>query len=142
MAKFYIKDSDGESFEVEEIEERDCDYGSDEFVKDDDSIISEEEVIALKKLIPYVDRIIAMIEADNVPEEKTEEPLEDNDLEILQEEKKEMDEDEEVIDTDEMKAKDSKKSFGSIESKKQKVDDTLKNETSVEDAWAKRYGGR
>ena len=49
---------------------------------------------------------------------------------------------EEVIDTDEeIKPRDSKKSFGAIERKK-KAKDSTENAISIETAWAKRYGGK
>ena len=115
MKKFYVRDADGEEYEVEEVEE--LDEGKNEVTE---PALTADEIAALKKLAEVADRLIATLEtaeeepiADEEPEEKTEE----------------------VIET---KTNDSMRSFGAIERKKV-VDETIDND--VDDAWTKRYGG-
>lgn len=116
MKKFYVRDADGEEYEVEEVEE--LDEGKNEVTE---PALTADEIAALKKLAEVADRLIATLEtaeeepiADEEPEEKTEE----------------------VIET---KTNDSMRSFGAIERKKV-VDETIDND--VDDAWTKRYGGK
>ena len=112
MKKFYVRDADGEEYEVEEVEE-----GTNEVTE---IALTADEIAALKKLAKVVDKLIATVETaeeepvtDEEPEEKTEE----------------------VIET---KTNDSMRSFGAIETKKV-VDEAIDN--GVDDAWTKRYGG-
>ena len=116
MKKFYVRDADGEEYEVEEVEE--LDEGENEVTE---PALTADEIAALKKLAEVADRLIATLEtaeeepiADEEPEEKTEE----------------------VIET---KTNDSMRSFGAIERKKV-VDEAIDND--VDDAWTKRYGGK
>ena len=116
MKKFYVRDADGEEYEVEEVEE--LDEGKNEVTE---PALTADEIAALKKLAEVADRLIATLEtaeeepiADEEPEENTEE----------------------VIET---KTNDSMRSFGAIERKKV-VDETIDND--VDDAWTKRYGGK
>ena len=119
MKKFYVRDADGEEYEVEEVEEvEELDEGENEVTE---SALTADEIAALKKLAEVADRLIATVEtaeeepiADEEPEEKTEE----------------------VIET---KTNDSMRSFGAIETKKV-VDEAIDN--GVDDAWTKRYGGK
>ena len=119
MKKFYVRDADGEEYEVEEVEEvEELDEGKNEVTE---SALTADEIAALKKLAEVADRLIATVEtaeeepiADEEPEEKTEE----------------------VIET---KTNDSMRSFGAIETKKV-VDEAIDN--GVDDAWTKRYGGK
>lgn len=120
MKKFYVRDADGEEYEVEEVEEiNEC--HDDETTEATETALTADEIAALKKLAEVADRLIATLEtaeedpiADEEPEEKTEE----------------------VIET---KTNDSMRSFGAIERKKV-VDEAIDND--VDDAWTKRYGGK
>ena len=119
MKKFYVRDADGEEYEVEEVEEvEELDEGKNEVTE---PALTADEIAALKKLAEVADKLIATVEtaeeepiADEEPEEKTEE----------------------VIET---KTNDSMRSFGAIERKKV-VDEAIDND--VDDAWTKRYGGQ
>ena len=119
MKKFYVRDADGEEYEVEEVEEvEELDEDKNEVTE---PALTADEIAALKKLAEVADRLIATLEtaeeepiADEEPEEKTEE----------------------VIET---KTNDSMRSFGAIERKKV-VDEAIDND--VDDAWTKRYGGK
>ena len=140
--KYFIVDSDGEEYTVEERDEEEV---VEEKVEEPiaDEGLSEEEIAALKKLAAVADKLIGMIETSDAcgkDEEVEEEEIVDEDEEVVDE-----DIDEEVIDTDEELRKDSKKrrdsksSVGAIERKRVRQDDSLTDE--VADAWAKRYGG-
>lgn len=119
MKKFYVRDADGEEYEVEEVEEvKELDEGTNEVTE---IALTADEIAALKKLAEVADRLIATVKTaeeepvtDEEPEEKTEE----------------------VIET---KTNDSMRSFGAIETKKV-VDEAIDN--GVDDAWTKRYGGK
>lgn len=117
MKKFYVRDADGEEYEVEEVEE--LDEGKNEVTE---PALTADEIAALKKLAEVADRLIATLETaeeEPVTDEKTEE----------------TEKTEEVIET---KTNDSMRSFGAIERKKV-VDEAIDND--VDDAWTKRYGG-
>ena len=116
MKKFYVRDADGEEYEVEEVEE--LDEGKNEVTE---PALTADEIAALKKLAEVADRLIATVETAE------EEPIADEEPE---------EETEEVIET---KTNDSMRSFGAIERKKV-VDETIDND--VDDAWTKRYGGK
>ena len=118
MKKFYVRDADGEEYEVEEVEE--LDEGKNEVTE---PALTADEIAALKKLAEVADRLIATLETAE------EEPIAD-------EETEETEKTEEVIET---KTNDSMRSFGAIERKKV-VDETIDND--VDDAWTKRYGGK
>lgn len=133
MKKFKIKDAETqEEFEVEEV--------SDEVeeIKKDDLDLSPEEITALKKLAPIADKLIALLEVENKEHAATE----DADEDIVEDEDADdevADSKEEVIETIK---KDSIASFGANE-KRTSVSDSLdERELEVEDAWAKRYGGK
>ena len=117
MKKFYVRDADGEEYEVEEVEE--LDEGKNEVTE---PALTADEIAALKKLAEVADRLIATLETAE------EEPIAD-------EETEETEKTEEVIET---KTNDSMRSFGAIERKKV-VDEAIDND--VDDAWTKRYGG-
>ena len=117
MKKFYVRDADGEEYEVEEVEE--LDEGKNEVTE---PALTADEIAALKKLAEVADRLIATLETAE------EDPIAD-------EEPEETEKTEEVIET---KTNDSMRSFGAIERKKV-VDEAIDND--VDDAWTKRYGG-
>ena len=137
MKKFFVRDADGEEYEVEEIKE--C--------HDDDVIevvseteeqpeaLTNKEIAALKRLAAVADRLLSTVKAEDEDPETLDDEDEEKDIgdEEVTEEKKE-----EVVDT--TKTRDSRKSFGAIEKRKATVDDSLN--TDIDNAWAKRYGGR
>lgn len=137
MRRIYVKDEDGEEFdvrEVEEIEETEETGGEEELTGD--------EKKALKMLAGIADKL-AEIVLKNEGEKEEEEVEETKEIEDEDEEEVEAEEEvaekEELVDTD-RKACDSRRSFGSIEKKKKSsVDDSI--EESVNEAWSKRYGG-
>ena len=116
MKKFYVRDADGEEYEVEEVEE--LDEGENEVTE---PALTADEIAALKKLAEVADRLIATLETAEEEPVTDEEPEENT---------------EEVVET---KTNDSMRSFGAIERKKV-VDETIDND--VDDAWTKRYGGK
>lgn len=118
MKKFYVRDADGEEYEVEEVEE--LDEGNNKVTE---PALTADEIAALKKLAEVADRLIATVETAE------EEPVADK------KDKKTEKKTEEVIET---KTNDSMRSFGAIETKKV-VDEAIDND--VDDAWTKRYGG-
>lgn len=114
MKKFYVRDADGEEYEVEEINEN-----KDEVTE---TALTADDIAALKKLAGVADRLLATIETAE------ENPVADEEVE-------ETEKTEEVIET---KINDSMRSFGAIETKKV-VDESIDN--AIDDAWTKRYGG-
>lgn len=139
--KFKIKDEDGRNYEIEEITSNDADVEevrNEEIVKDDESL-TPDEISTLRKLIEVAPRLIKLLEVET--KEHTENPElvdEDIDEEEVVEDSDDEEEKEEILET---KYRDSKKSIGSLESKKSTMLDDSLNCSSVEAAWAKRYGG-
>lgn len=139
MKKFRITDDEGNNYEVEEIEEV---QDEEKEFKDDElsegMSLTQDEIISLKELAAKAPEILALLN-NNVVDAKEEE-VKDEDKE-----EKVEDEDEEVIDSEDVKeknkAKDSKKSYGSIETK-YSVNDSIDAEDEIANAWAKRYGGK
>ena len=69
MKKFYVRDADGEEYEVEEVEEvEELDEGKNEVTE---PALTADEIAALKKLAKVADRLIATIETAE------EEPVDD-----------------------------------------------------------------
>lgn len=146
MRKYHVIDDDGSEYQVEELDEELVEETQDD--EPEINALSNEEIEALRKLAAVADKLVALIETKDA-----EEGMEENNLVNKDEDNEELDdededvidaEEEEVIDTEEEEKKvthDSKKSFGSLESKKRKavVDNSLVDEVS--DAWTKRYGG-
>ena len=132
MKKFYVRDADGEEYEVEEINE--C--HDDETMEATETALTADEIAALKRLAGVADKLLATLETSDEETQDPDETLKDED--VGEEEKMEDEEKtEEVIET---KTCDSRRSFGAIEKRKAVVDDSLN--TDIDDAWAKRYGGR
>ena len=137
MKKFFVRDADGEEYEVEEIKE--C-HGNDVIeeiseTEEQPEALTNEEIVALKRLAAVADRLLSTVNTEDEDPETLDDEDEEKDIgdEEVTEEKKE-----EVVDT--TKTRDSRKSFGAIEKRKATVDDSLN--TDIDDAWAKRYGGR
>ena len=140
--KFFVKDEDNETFEVEEIEENPTKEVTTE-VEAKDEALSAEEIAALKKLAAVADKLIGMCTTSD--EDESDEDNEDVDVDVDTDEDEDEDK-EEVLDTDEdddevIKPRDSKKSFGSIEKKRKAVSAVDSQQESIAEAWAKRYGG-
>ena len=137
MKKFFVRDADGEEYEVEEIKECHDDDVIEEISETEEQpeALTKEEIVALKRLAAVADRLLSTVNAEDEDPETLDDEDEEKDIgdEEVTEEKKE-----EVVDT--TKTRDSRKSFGAIEKRKATVDDSLN--TDIDDAWAKRYGGR
>ena len=137
MKKFFVRDADGEEYEVEEIKECHDDDVIEEVSETEEQpeALTNEEIAALKRLAAVADRLLSTVNTEDEDLETLGDEDEEKDIgdEEVTEEKKE-----EVIDT--TKTRDSRKSFGAIEKRKATVDDSLN--TDIDDAWAKRYGGR
>ena len=137
MKKFFVRDADGEEYEVEEIKECHDDDVIEEVSETEEQpeALTNEEITALKRLAAVADRLLSTVKAEDEDPETLDDEDEEKDIgdEEVTEEKKE-----EVVDT--TKTRDSRKSFGAIEKRKATVDDSLN--TDIDDAWAKRYGGR
>ena len=136
--KFRIKDEDGKDYEVEEILEQksEDDASEAETIEITNNELSDEEIKVLKELVAKAPEILNLLNVEKKEHEENPELL-DEDEEYSDEEKEEYsDENEEVIET---QTHDSKSSFGSLVSRKTSVDDSLEDEVS--EAWAKRYGG-
>ena len=132
MRKYHVVDDDGSTYQVEEFD--------DDVVEEQDvNTLSDDEIEALKRLASVADKLLAKLDdEDNMAENN----LEDEEEEVEEEkEEKVVDTEEDEDEEDKKTTHDSKKSFGSLESKKKtKVEDTsLVDEVS--DAWSKRYGG-
>ena len=137
MKKFFVRDADGEEYEVEEIKECHDDDVIEEISETEEQpeALTNEEIAALKRLAAVADRLLSTVKAEDEDPEMIDDEDEEKDIadEEVTEEKKE-----EIVDT--TKTRDSRKSFGAIETRKATVDDSLN--TDIDDAWAKRYGGR
>ena len=135
MKKFFVTDEDGAQFEVKEVDET-VEPTVEKVDEEKDAIeLTEEEIVALKRLAAVTDKLIDLLSTEEKEHAATsdEEEITDEDCD---------EDDEKVVDTDEEESKmkkDSKSSFGSIEKRKPKIDDSI--EDAVSAAWAKRYGG-
>ena len=139
--KFKIKDEDGRNYEIEEIETNDDDITEVSEIEtvEEKEELTPEDISTLKKLIeaaPKLIKLLAVEEKEHAenPELVDEDMVEDEEEEIAEvEDEDEEEEKEEILET---KTHDSKKSIGSLESKKAtRLDDSL-DCCSVEKAWA------
>ena len=142
---YRIVDEDGSSYEVEEIKDDDLienDIQGDDLIENQSSGLTDDEILALKKLAGVADKLIGLL---NIEEKEFEVVSDEDDLD---EEKSLDDEDdldeEKLIDTDresDRLKRDAKTSFGSLRkiSNKDSINDSLTND--IEDAWRKRYNG-
>lgn len=150
MKKLYVRDEHGTEYEVEEIEKTEDEAPVEETeVKEEvkDESLTEEEIVALKKLASVADKLVEMCATkDECKDEDEDKECEDEEPDVdvekdvdvsVEAEDEDEEEIEEVIDTD-TKAHDSKKSFGAIE-RKSKTADSMNKELEIEDAWSKRY---
>lgn len=143
--KFNITDEDGNTTVVEEFEEE---AKTTDEEPEEEIVLSKEDILALKSLIPHIDKIKALVEAkEEVSDDEEEKEVvgEEVEKEIHNEDEDEEideDEDEEIIDTDE--DEDENKihdSIGSIGNKKASTKDALDAQLDLEASWAKRYNG-
>lgn len=140
---YRIVDEDGSSYEVEEIKDDDLienDIQDDDLIENQSSGLTDDEILALKKLAGVADKLIDLL---NV-EEESETVSDEDDLDEEKLLNDEDDLDEELIDTDKKSnilKRDAKTSFGSLRkiSNKDSVNDSLTSD--IEDAWRKRYNG-
>jgi hypothetical protein len=150
MKRYYVRDNDDE-YEVEEIEEQSDATETPAAASapaeapaegaHDAETLTDEEIAALKGLAKVADKLIAMIGTTDSCSDKDEEEEE----EMHDENEEEEEEEEEIVDTDEensTKTCDSKKSFGAIERKTTKTEDSVEDAMDIDAAWAKRYGGK
>lgn len=123
MKKYLIKDEDNAIYEITELE-KDAEVETPEETKKDDALeLTQEEIIVLKKLIPHVNEILALLNVektdDVVDEDKTQE---------------------QIVDTEEEKEqlKDSVKSSAvSNKVKDSYIEDSINDDISS--VWSKRY---
>ena len=141
MRRYVIHDED-ERYEVEEFEHEDVvDETSEEIAQ-----FTDDEIIALKKLLPHIDKIVEIVSKST---ETTDEELEEEAETDYVDEDEDIDEvedaeEEKVIESEKLEkrpyAKDSKSSFGAIEYKK-KSNKSIADSDDINEAWNKRYGG-
>lgn len=128
--KIYVKDDDGKSYIVENVEEKTPveEVKKTEETKTKDEALTEDEIKALKSLAAIADKLIALTESKDESIEKTanEELTDDND-------------EDEIIET---KSNDSRKSFNSIAKKNVVKDSSIDAEEEISNAWMRRYGGK
>lgn len=136
--KYRVKDGD-ETYEIEEIEEEPKEP---DMTDDDTSSLSEDEIMALKKLAAVADKLVDLAAtADAGTTDATDEDEdEDVDVDVDVDENDDKDDDDDVV-VDTRRRHDSKKSFGSLEKRKKKPTADSVEVDEVADAWAKRYGG-
>lgn len=132
MKKFHIKDEDGMEYSVEEIEKEVP--AQDE----DTSALTEEEILALKKLAAVADKLVSLTteteDADPEVKKEVNEVLEDED----EDEDSDEEDDEKIVDTDE----NADKMHDSVNSlAKPSVNDSIDSQLDIASAWAKRYNG-
>lgn len=133
MRKYHVVDDDGSAYQVEEFDD-------DVIEEQDVNTLSDDEIAVLKRLASVADKLLAKLnDEDNMEENNLDDEEEEEEEKVVDTEEDLDDEDED--EEDKKTTHDSKKSFGSLESKKKaKVEDTsLVDEVS--DAWSKRYGG-
>lgn len=142
--KFFVRDEDDKEYEIEEVltEKKDEAPAEETTPEVHYAELLPEEIEALKKLAVVADKLIALA----TPTEDTchdEDEVECEEKETLDTEgedaaeEAECEELEEVVDTDETKTRDSKKSVGSIE-KRTKSHDSVDVDAEIAAAWAKR----
>ena len=123
--RFKITDEHGEDFTVEEdtVESNENPVEEDVTVEDEGEL-TPDEISALKQLAAAAPSILALVndEADITDEDEVNED--------------DKDDEEEVVET-----KDSKSSFGKLEKQTKTRDSFIDEQTNINDAWAKRYGG-
>lgn len=135
--KYRVKDGD-ETYEIEEIEEIEEEPKEHDMTDDDTSSLSEDEIMALKKLAAVADKLVDLAATADAGTTNATDEDEDEDVDV-DEDNDEDDDDDVVVDT--RRRHDSKKSFGSLEKRKKKPTADSVEVDEVADAWAKRYGG-
>lgn len=138
MKKFIVKDEDGREYDIEQLDDDMTEVPAEETHDDEpgEAGLTSDEIAQLKQLAAAAPKLMALIEV-----EKEEHDVDED----LEETLDDCGTNEEIVDTDEdeeelpMK-KDSTKSVGSIEIRKKSKDSCVSE--SIENAWAKRYGGK
>lgn len=130
--KYRVKDNDRE-YEVEEIVSDDEVEEAVEPTNDDQSLTSDE-IAALKAIAKAAPQLMELVKKSGTSDEDIEEEEEEEVEEVTDEDEEEEEEEEKIPKHD------SKSSYGSIEKKSKKVDDSIV-EDEIASAWAKRYGG-
>lgn len=132
--KYIIHDEDGTSYNVEEIEEVKDAAEVEVPTKDDEANgLLPEEIEALKKLAAVADKLVGLV---NVEEDAAAED-EDEDVIVDSADEDEDEDEDKVIDTC-GKGRDSKASFGSIETNRTTLEDSI-DEDSISETWNERY---
>lgn len=137
--KYVIHDEDGKKYDVEEVAEETT---VEEPMKDEgeEAVLTADEILELKKLAGIADKLVKLLEVEEAEHAATEEDAEPVEDEDEDEEINDGCDEEEVVDT--AKPRDSKRSFGAIEtSNKTTVDDSL-DEDDISAAWSKRYNNQ
>lgn len=141
MKKYFFKDEDEEIVEVTELDEEPIEEVVNTDAAEETAMpLTAEETELLKKLLPYVDKIVEMFaekpaETVDACGEKVEDEDVDEDVEEAMKDEDETEEDKTSM------THDSKKSFGSIETKKTKTTDSVDRQEAIAEAFRKRYGG-
>lgn len=131
MKKYIIHDGENEYSVIEtEVAENSDEPIEEELEVKDDTAFSAEEIEQLKRVIAIFPDLEALVK--RTPEETTD--SDEDETEELR------DEDEDEDKEKKASSRDSKKSFGAIDSLKTVVEDSIEDE--VANAWIKRYGGR
>ena len=130
--KYFIVDEDGNKHSVEEIEEveKTNDEAPAEEIKPDATkdetpaaiALTNEEIESLKKLLPLAEVADKLVELAKANEEQ------------------DVDDEEEVVDTDESNGCTAHDSANAIETK-QVVNDSVDVQDEISEAWNKRYQG-
>lgn len=138
--KFNVRDEDGNTFEVEEVVEKD-ESAAGELPENTpaqvtDNELTPEEIASLKQLASVAQQLIALIPSEGATDEDVDGDGDEDEDEI------DGDESGTVVNTDcdgkQMATDSLKKGVGAVEKFKQR--DSIE-EDSVSVAWAKRYGG-
>ena len=152
---YSIVDEDGNAYRVSEVDDMD---NEDLDVQDDDVIenesapentLSDEEIMALKRLAGMADQLIELLNVEQKEHEAVSDEGEDiieEDKDIVEDEDIIEEDKEELVDTDTIsKNKDRKRnakdSFGSLR-RVNNYDSINDSSLEIERAWVKRYGGK
>lgn len=146
--KVYVRDEQGEVFEVEKLENDFSDeieeIDEDVDVEDSDALTTDE-INALKLLAAKAEVILSMLDTSQVSDSDDDIDEDDDDDETIVEDSEDEDDDddveEKIIDCSVKSRKlDSKSSFGSISvAKKVATRDSIEEDAAA--AWNKRYNG-
>lgn len=137
MKRYRITDEDNEEYLVEEQDE-DTSTKEVNQSKDEDTVLTPEEIASLKQLAAKATEILKLLDVE-ASEHANDEDETGLDEENLADENIEEKRNEQVVDTE--NCKDSKHSFGANQ-KRKAYDSTIDKDIEIADAWKKRYGGK